>query len=114
MGVSSATQPTPNKGYEAAAQQRMGLLLKMATEILPLAGATSESGKVLLDIIGKLSKVVQPGSNTQASERNAIDKMAMQNAQQSQMMKQMQPGMAQGGQGGPPGGAPPGAQGMAA
>lgn len=114
MGVSSATGPTPNKGYEAAGQQRMGLLLKMATEILPLVGATSEGGKVLLDIIGKLSKVVQPGSNTQASERNAIDKMAMQNAQQSQMMRQMQPGSPAAG--GPGGGAPPGGgmQGMAA
>jgi hypothetical protein len=100
MGVSPATGPTPNKGYEAAALQRVGLVIKQLTEILPMAGATSDIGKTILDVLGKLAKHVPAGSNTQASERNAIDQMAMKNAQAAQTNKSlMQPqGGAQGGQ----------------
>lgn len=84
MGVSPATGPTPNKGYEAAALQRVGLVIKQLTEILPMAGATSDIGKTILDVLGKLAKHVPAGSNSQASERNAIDQMAMKNAQAAQ------------------------------
>ncbi len=116
MGVSPATGPTPNKGYEAAALQRVGLVIKQLTEILPMAGATSDIGKTILDVLGKLAKHVPAGSNTQASERNAIDQMAMKNAQAAQTNKSlMQPqGGAQGGQ--PPMGGQGGQQmpGMAA
>jgi hypothetical protein len=114
MGVSPATGPTPNKGYEAAALQRVGLVIKQLTEILPMAGATSDIGKTILDVLGKLAKHVPAGSNTQASERNAIDQMAMKNAQAAQTNKSlMQPqGGAQGGQ--PPTGGGQQMPGMAA
>lgn len=111
MGVSSATGPTPNKGYEAAAMQRVGLILKMATDALPMAGATTDIGKALLKVINDLSKHVQPGSNTQASERSAIDQMAMKNAQQTQTNQAIRQPQAGGGGGAPPGaggGMPPG------
>lgn len=118
MGVSPATGPTPNKGYEAAALQRIGLLVKQMTDILPLAGATSDIGKTLMDCMTKLAKHVPSGSNTQASERNAIDQMAMKNAQASQTNQALQKQAMGGGQGGAPpapGGPPGGAQpGMAA
>jgi hypothetical protein len=107
MGVSPATGPTPNKGYEAAAMQRLGLVIKQLTDILPLAGATSDIGKTVLDVLGKLAKHVPAGSNTQASERNAIDQMAMKNAQAAQTNKTLQ--QPQGQQGGQP---PGGGQGM--
>jgi hypothetical protein len=103
MGVSPATGPTPNKGYEAAALQRVGLVIKQLTEILPMAGATSDIGKTILDVLGKLAKHVPSGSNTQASERNAIDQMAMKNAQAAQTNKALQGGgQPGGGQGQPP------------
>ena len=103
MGVSPATGPTPNKGYEAAALQRVGLVIKQLTEILPMAGATSDVGKTILDVLGKLAKHVPSGSNTQASERNAIDQMAMKNAQAAQTNKALQGGgQPGGGQGQPP------------
>jgi hypothetical protein len=106
MGVSPATGPTPNKGYEAAALQRIGLVIKQLTEILPLAGATSDLGKTILKSLDSLAKHVPSGSNTQASERNAIDQMAMKNAQSQQtnqaLKQQSQPG---GGQPPQPGGA---------
>jgi len=85
--------------------QRLGLVIKQLTDILPLAGATSDIGKTVLDVLGKLAKHVPAGSNTQASERNAIDQMAMKNAQAAQTNKSlMQGGSGQGGQ--PPGGGP--------
>ena len=98
MGVSSATGPTPNKGYEAAAMQRLGLVIKQLTDILPLAGATSDIGKTILDVLGKLAKHVPSGSNSQASERNAIDQMAMKNMQASQTNQQLMKPQGQQGQ----------------
>ena len=115
MGVSPATGPTPNKGYEAAALQRVGLVIKQLTEILPMAGATSDVGKTILDVLGKLAKLVPAGSNTQASERNAIDQMAMKNAQAAQTNKALQGGVQPGGgQGQPPMGGGQPMPGMAA
>ena len=108
MGVSPATGPTPNKGYEAAALQRVGLVIKQLTEILPMAGATSDIGKTILDVLGKLAKHVPSGSNTQASERNAIDQMAMKNAQAAQTNKALQQPQGGGGQAPPGGGQMPG------
>ncbi len=105
MGVSPASGASPNKGYEAAALQRLGLVIKQLTEILPLAGATSDVGKTVLDVLGKLAKHVPSGSNSQASERNAIDQMAMKNAQASQTNQMLQK-QSMGG-GGQPGGMPP-------
>lgn len=100
MGVSPATGPTPNKGYEAAAQQKTGMVIKQLQEIAVLAGAT-ELGKVINEVLGKLLKVVVPGSNSQASDRNAIDQMAMKNMQASQTNQAIRPPMPGGpGQGG--------------
>lgn len=115
MGVSPVTQATPNKGYAAAAKQRVGMLLKMAVDALPMAESDPELGKALQKVIETLAKVAGPGSSSPAAERNEIDRMAMKNAQNAQTMQQMKPSAA-GGQGAPPpGGQPPGGgQGMAA
>ena len=83
--------------------QRLGLVIKQLTDILPLAGATSDIGKTVLDVLGKLAKHVPAGSNTQASERNAIDQMAMKNAQAAQTNQALQKQSMGGGQ--PQGGA---------
>ena len=104
MGVSSASGPTPNKGYEAAAMQRVGVVLNQLSELLPMAGATSDVGKAVLSAIQALSKVVPPGSVSPQAQKNTIDQLQQKNMQQQQMAKQMM------GAGGPPGaggGAPP-------
>lgn len=101
MGVSSVTGPTPNKGYEAQVIQRLGSMVNQLTEMLPLVGATSEMGTMIMDTIKKFAKHVPPGASTPASERNNIQQMGMKNAQNMQMMQQMQPGA-------PPQGAQPG------
>jgi len=93
FGSSPATGPTPNKGYEAAAMQRVGVLVKQMTEILPMVGATSELGQALMKSMTSLAKHVPPGSTSNAAEKNSIEKMAIQNQQNGQMQQQMkQPG----------------------
>jgi len=115
MGASPATGPTPNKGYEAAAMQKVAVVIKQLESALPLAGSGSDLGKAILDSLNKLAKHVQPGSTSQAAQRNEIDQMQQKNMQAMQMQKQLA-----GGQGGSPGGAPGGPpgggqpQGMAA
>lgn len=109
MGVSSATGPTPNKGYEASAMQGVGVILKQLYNLLPMAGPSSDIGKTILKAITELSKHVPPGSVTPAAERNSIDQMAIKNAQQAKMMQGMKPPGQPGQPGAPPGaGAPPG------
>lgn len=76
--------------------QRLGMIIKQLTEILPMFGAGSEQGKAILDSLQKLSKHMQPGNVSQASERNNIEQMALKNAQQTAMAQQMR--QQQGGQ----------------
>ena len=87
FGSSPATGPTPNRGYEAAAAQKLGLVLKQLGEMIPLAGATSEMGMAIMDMIKKGSKFVPQGSVTPAAEKNQIDNMAMKNTQNNAQMQ---------------------------
>lgn len=87
FGSSSATAPSPNKGYEAAALQRLGLVVKQLEELIPLAGAATDVGKAALDALNKLVKLVPSGSVSPASEKNNIEQMAMRNAQGNQQMQ---------------------------
>ena len=103
-GVSPATGPTPNKGFEAAAAQRLGLVIKQLEELIPMAGATTDIGKACLDALNKLVKYVPAGSVSPASAKNNIEAMAMKNSQQNQQMQALKAQSAGGGQ---PGAAPP-------
>jgi hypothetical protein len=101
FGSSPATGPTPNRGYEAAAAQKLGIVLKQLGELIPMAGATSEMGMAIMDMIKKGSKFVPQGSVTPAAEKNQIDNMAMKNTQNNQQMQaimaqRQQPAGAQG------------------
>jgi len=102
FGSSSATGPTPNKGYEAAAMQRVGVLVKAMTELLPQVGMQSELGQALHKAIGILGKHVPPGATSNAAEKNQIEKMAIQNQQNGAMQAQLKQGGAQ-----PPASMPP-------
>ena len=106
MGVSSVTGPTPNKGYEAAAVQRLGVLINGLTDMFKMVGAGSEIGKDILKIINIAAKHVPPGTVSPAGEKNQLEQMAMKNAQNGQQMAALKPGGAPGAP--PPGGmAPP-------
>jgi len=111
FGASQATGPTPNKGFEAAGIQRLGMAVKILTETLPMVGVSSEIGQALMAVLPKLAKFVPPGTSTPASERNQMENMMMRNVQQGGQMQQLR---AQMGQGGAPGGggAPPMGGGM--
>ena len=87
FGTSGATAPTPNKGYEAAAAQRLGLVIQQLDEVIKISGAASEMGQAVFEAMKKLMKFVPPGSVTPASAKNNIEQMAMKNAQQNQQMQ---------------------------
>lgn len=95
FGASPATGPTPNKGFEAAAAQRLGLVIKQLEELVSMAGATSEIGQGVLKMLNIGVKLVPSGSVNPAAEKNNIEQMAMRNAQQNQQMKQLQAQRAQ-------------------
>ena len=107
FGQSPATGPTPNKGFEAAAAQRLGMVIKQLEEIIGTAGATSEIGQAALKMLNIGVKMVPAGSVTPASAKNNIEQMAMKNTQQAQQMAQLK-AQSQGGQpGAQPGAAAP-------
>lgn len=95
MGVSPATGPTPNRGYEAAGLQKLGIVLKLLTDTLPLVGANSEMGQEILKILPRLSKMVPAGSTTPAGERNGLENMMLANQQNNQQMQMLRQQMAQ-------------------
>lgn len=105
FGQSPATGPTPNKGFEAAAAQRLGMIIKQLEEIIGTAGATSEIGQAALKMLNIGVKLVPAGSVTPASAKNNIDAMAMKNTQNAQQMAQLKAQSAGGAQGGQPGAA---------
>lgn len=102
FGTSPLTGPTPNKGYEANAVQRVSLLVKQMAEILPQIGATSDLGQALMKAMTGLAKHVPPGTSSNTAEKNAIEKMAIQNQQNGQMQAQLKQAMGQQGAAPPP------------
>lgn len=92
MGVSSATGPTPNAGYEAAAFQRIAMHVNALSELIPLIGATSEAGQALLKALTSLSKVVPVGASSPTSDRNAIENLALRNQQNSSDLQALRSG----------------------
>ena len=107
FGQSPATGPTPNKGFEAAAAQRLGMVIKQLEEIIGTAGATSEIGQAALKMLNIGVKMVPPGSVSPASAKNNIEQMAMKNTQQAQQMAQLKAQSAGGQPGAQPGAAAP-------
>lgn len=104
FGSSPATGPTPNRGFEAAGLQKMGMVAKMLEDILSTSGSSSEVGKVALECLNKVVKLVPAGSVSPAAQKNNLDQMQMKNAQSNQAMQQLrQQSQPQGGgAGGPP------------
>lgn len=93
FGNSPVSGPTPNKGFEAAALKRVGLVVQQLTQLLPMAGANTDLGQAILKAITSLSKHVPSGSVTPADEKASLERQMMantQNNQQAQQLKQMQ------------------------
>jgi len=101
FGSTPATGSTPNKGYEAAGLQKLGVLVKQMETMLPELGASSDAGKAVLECLNKLVKFVPSGSVTPAAQKNSIEaqqRMMAQNNQQMQAVQQMRQKQAQGAQ----------------
>jgi len=101
FGSSPMTGPTPNRGHEAQALQKLAVIIHDLEEIIPLVGSGSEAGKDVLDALKKLGKHVQPGAVSPAAQRNVLQNAQLRNAQQAKMMQALQG--AGGGGGGSPG-----------
>lgn len=108
FGSSPSVTPNRNQGLEAAAVQRLGVVIRMLTEILPMVGAPSEEGQSILTAIKSLSRHVRPGAVTPAAEANQLQRAQLQNIQNASLLQKLrQQQMApQGAPGGVPG-APP-------
>lgn len=89
MGASQATQPTQNQGFQAAGIQRLGLIVKLMEQTVPLLGAASEPGKDLLQALTRLSKHVPPGAVSPASQQNTMQNLMMRQAQMGPAMAAM-------------------------
>lgn len=105
FGSTQATASTPNKGYEAAGLQKLGVLVKQMESMLPELGASSDAGKVVLECLNKLVKFVPSGSVTPAAQKNSIEAQQRQMAQNNQQMQALAQQRAQGAPGGQQGAA---------
>ena len=90
FGQSAAAQPTPNRGYEAAGLQRLGLVIQQLQEILPQLGANSDPGQAVLKALSGLAKFVPPGSVTPAAQRQQLERMSQAQQQGNQQMQALQ------------------------
>src|SRR5580704_5314244 len=97
FGQTPATGATPNKGYEAAGMQKLGVIVKQLETLLPELGATSEAGQAVLKALNSLVKFVPAGSVTPAAQKNSIEAQQRQAAQQNQQMMALKQRAAQGG-----------------
>src|SRR5882724_5062607 len=102
FGSTPATGSTPNKGFEAAGLQKLGVVVKQLESLLPEVGAGSDVGKAVLDALNKLVKFVPAGSVTPAAQKNSLESMQRNAAQNNQQMQALQAMRAGGGGGQPP------------
>ena len=79
--------------------------MKQLEGMLPELGASSDAGKAVLDCLNKLVKFVPAGSVTPAAQKNSIEAMQRNAAQNNSQMQSLQAMRAGGGQGGQPGAA---------
>ena len=87
FGQSPVTGPSPNKGFEAAALKRVGLVIKQLNEMFGMAGASSDLGKDILKAMSLLSKHVPSGSVSPADEKASLERQMMANTQNNQQMQ---------------------------
>lgn len=101
--------PTPNKGYEAAAQQQLGVAVNALAKIMASVGANTPIGQTIMKVLPQLSKHVPAGSVTPGGERQQMQKQMMEALQRNQGMQQYKQNSAKammGGGQGAPGGQP--------
>lgn len=102
FGTSSATQATPNAGYEAAAAQTVAVIVTLMQRALSQVGPTTDIGKGILKAMNDLVKLVPAGTVSPASQGNVLDQARMRNTQNMAIQQQLrQRAAASGGNGAP-------------
>lgn len=89
---SGATQPTPNRGLQAAALAKMQWAVKILTMALPDLGVETEPGKDVMKALQTLSKHIPPGSTSPGVDNAGLQQMMMQHKQdqpQNQLFRAM-------------------------
>lgn len=89
------TQPTQNRGAEAAGMQQLGVAVGMLEKIVPLLGVQTEAGQAVLKALNSLSKHIQPGSVTPVAQENALRSAMQAQQQNAQRLAMMRQGAAQ-------------------
>lgn len=95
FGQTPATGATPNKGYEAAGLQKLGVVVKQLEGLVAELGATSEPGQAVLKALTSLVKFVPAGSVTPAAQKNSIEAQMRAHAQGNQQMQALKQRMMQ-------------------
>jgi hypothetical protein len=91
FGQTPATGSTPNKGFEAAGLQKLGVVVKQLEGLVAELGSSSEPGQAVLKALSSLVKFVPAGSVTPAAQKNSIEaqqRTLSQNNQQMAALKQ--------------------------
>ena len=102
FGQTGATSPSPNLGYEAAALQKLGVVVKQLEDLIPMFGVTTEAGVAVMDTLKKLVKFVPPGSVTPASEKNMLEQAMMRNVANNAQVQALRQSQTQGQMAPPP------------
>lgn len=89
FGSSPATQPTQNRGHEAAGMQLLGVIVMGLEQAIPLLGAASEPGRDALKALSTLSKHVPPGAVTPAALKTQLTALLTRAQQQGPQVAQM-------------------------
>jgi hypothetical protein len=102
FGQTPATGSTPNKGFEAAGLQKLGVVVKQLEGLVAELGSSSEPGQAVLKALSSLVKFVPAGSVTPAAQKNSIEAQMRQQAQGNQQMAALKQRAMQGQGGGQP------------
>ena len=103
FGSSPVSQPTPNRGQEAAGLSRLALIVRLLQETVSLLPASSKPGQDVVKALGILAKHVPEGSvppGVQQATMQSLMQKQQQMTPQIAAMRAMSAGQ-------PPGGAPP-------
>lgn len=93
-GSSPVTGPLANRGREAGALAKLGLLVRQLEQIAPDLGAGNEAGREVYKAIQMLAKHVPPGSASPGIEMQAFQKLQSTAQQQAPMIAAMRAGQA--------------------
>jgi hypothetical protein len=100
--------PVANRGEQAAGLAHVAVAVHILEKAFPMLGMGDEAGRTVHSILPKLAKLVPPGAVSSGIEKSVLEKIMLENRQNSMNVAQMRGGPPRPGPGGaPPGGASP-------